>query len=101
MALRRIGPNVVATSRYPYHRTPASAEPREAAGWKGLLPRRAAIEREFCRLKQDWTLSALRVRGIDRRKLPADLTSVAKRITLGRARECREFSVRMRRTRGV
>ena len=36
------------------------------------------MEREFSRLKNDWALAALRVRGLDRVRLHADLTILAK-----------------------
>jgi hypothetical protein len=38
---------------------------------------RAAVEREFGRLKNEWALSPLRVRGLDRVRLHADLTILA------------------------
>jgi transposase len=61
--------------------------PRETLRWRGLYRRRAAIEREFGRLKHDWALLPLRARGIDRVKLHADLTILAQlSTTLGRAR---------------
>lgn len=61
--------------------------PRETLRWKGLYRRRSAIEREFGRLKHEWALLPLRVRGIDRVKLHADLTILAKlATTLARAR---------------
>jgi hypothetical protein len=39
---------------------------------------RAAVERDFGRLKHEWALSPLRVRGLERVKLHADLTILAK-----------------------
>jgi hypothetical protein len=42
------------------------------------LTGRAAVERELGRLKNDWALAPLRVRGIDRVRLHADLTILAK-----------------------
>jgi transposase len=61
--------------------------PRETLRFRGLYRRRAAIEREFGRLKHEWALLPLRVRGIDRVQLHADLTILAKlATTLGRAR---------------
>ena len=39
---------------------------------------RATVEREFGRLKNDWAVSPLRVRGIERVRLHADLTILAK-----------------------
>jgi hypothetical protein len=48
---------------------------------------RAVFEREFGRLKNDWALSPLRVRGLDRVRLRADLTILAKLTSaLARAR---------------
>jgi DDE family transposase len=57
--------------------------PRETPRWTALYRRRAAVEREFGRLKKDWALAPLRVRGLDRVRLHADLTILA---TLARAR---------------
>ena len=49
--------------------------------------RRASVEREFGRLKHEWALLPLRVRGIERVKLHADLTILAKlACALARAR---------------
>ena len=56
--------------------------PRETKRWKALYRGRAAVEREFGRLKHDWALAPLRTRGLDRVALHADLTILAK---LGRA----------------
>jgi hypothetical protein len=42
------------------------------------LPGRSAVEREFGRLKNEWARSPLRVRGLDRVRLRADLTILAK-----------------------
>jgi len=52
--------------------------PRETKRWKALYRGRAAVEREFGRLKHDWALAPLRVRGLDRVALHADLTILAK-----------------------
>jgi transposase len=52
--------------------------PRETLRWRGLYRRRAAVEREFGRLKNEWALLPLRVRGLDRVRLHADLTILAK-----------------------
>jgi len=38
---------------------------RVVSVWKGLYRRRAAVEREFGRLKNEWALAPLRVRGLD------------------------------------
>jgi Transposase DDE domain/Transposase domain (DUF772) len=61
--------------------------PRDSARSRKLYRGRGAVEREFGRLKHEWALLPLRVRGIDRVKLHADLTILAKLAgTLGRAR---------------
>jgi hypothetical protein len=52
--------------------------PRETLRWQKLYRRRAAVEREFGRLKNAWSLTPLRVRGIERVRLHADLTILAK-----------------------
>ena len=61
--------------------------PRDTDRWRKLYRGRASVEREFGRLKNDWALSPLRVRGLDRVKLHADLTILAKlSCALSRAR---------------
>lgn len=52
--------------------------PRETLRWGKLYARRALVEQEFGRLKNEWALLPLRVRGIDRVQLHADLTILAK-----------------------
>jgi transposase len=52
--------------------------PRHTARSRGLYSSRGAIEREFGRLKNEWALLPLRVRGIERVRLHADLTILAK-----------------------
>jgi transposase, IS5 family len=52
--------------------------PRETDRWKGLYRGRASVEREFGRLKHTWGLTPLRVRRIERVRLHADLTILAK-----------------------
>jgi transposase len=52
--------------------------PRETLRWRGLYKRRGAIEREFGRLKNEWALTPLRVRRLERVKLHVDLTVLAK-----------------------
>ena len=52
--------------------------PRESKRWKSLYQGRASVEREFGRLKNEWALLPLRVRGLDRVRLHADLTILAK-----------------------
>ena len=68
--------------------TPPSRGPARDAPLPHALPwslsRRARV---FGRLKHDWALAPLRVRGLDRVKLHADLTILAKlSCTLARAR---------------
>jgi hypothetical protein len=61
--------------------------PRESNRWTALYRCRAAVEREFGRLKHEWALAPLRVRGLDRVRLHADLTILAKHAcALSRAR---------------
>ncbi len=61
--------------------------PRGSKRWKSLYRGRAAVEREFGRLKNEWALLPLRVRGIERVRLHADLTILAKlACALSRAR---------------
>ncbi len=52
--------------------------PRESKRWKSLYRGRAAVECEFGRLKNEWALLPLRVRGVERVRLHADLTILAK-----------------------
>jgi transposase len=52
--------------------------PRESARSRALYRSRGAVEREFGRLKNEWALAPLRVRGLDRVRLHADLTILAK-----------------------
>jgi hypothetical protein len=61
--------------------------PRESPRWRKLYKGRAAVEREFGRLKHEWSLLPLRVRGLERVQLHADLTILAKlSCALARAR---------------
>jgi hypothetical protein len=61
--------------------------PRESKRWKALYRGRSAVEREFGRLKNEWGLKPLRIRGLDRVRLHADLTVLTKlACTLSRAR---------------
>lgn len=61
--------------------------PRESARWRKLYRRRGAVERGFGRLKGEWALLPLRVRGLDRVRLHADLTILAQLATaLAKAR---------------
>jgi hypothetical protein len=55
--------------------------PRESKRSRKLYRSRGAVEREFGRLKHEWALLPLRVRGLDRVRLHADLTILAKLTT--------------------
>lgn len=59
--------------------------PHRTDEWKRLYRGRAAVEREFGRLKHDYALAPLRVRGLERVQLHADLTILA-RLSLALAR---------------
>ncbi len=62
--------------------------PRHTQRFKDLYRGRGACEREFGRLKHDWGLATLRVRGLERVQLHADLIMLARLAqALGRARE--------------
>ena len=52
--------------------------PREAKRWGDLYRGRASVEREFGRLKHDYGLAPLRVRGFERVQLHADLVMLAR-----------------------
>jgi hypothetical protein len=52
--------------------------PRETKRFKALYHGRATVEREFGRLKHDYGLAPLRLRGIERVRLHADLTMLAR-----------------------
>lgn len=52
--------------------------PRETDRWKAGYRKRAAVEREFGRLKNQWGLKPLRCRGLERVRLHADLTVLTK-----------------------
>jgi Transposase DDE domain len=61
--------------------------PRDSERSTKLYRSRGAVEREFGRLKHEWALLPLRVRGLDRVRLHADLMILAKLATaLSRAR---------------
>ena len=61
--------------------------PRESERSARLYRSRGAVEREFGRLKHEWALLPRRVRGLDRVRLHADLTILAKlACALGRVR---------------
>jgi Transposase DDE domain len=66
---------------------PLDRIPYGSAEWKRLYRGRAAVEREFGRLKHDYGLAPLRVRGLERVALHADLTILARLVlALERAR---------------
>ena len=61
--------------------------PRETRRFRDLYRGRAAVEREFGRLKNEYGLTPLRVRGLERVALHADLTMLARlSLALARAR---------------
>jgi len=61
--------------------------PRESKRWRVAYRKRASVEREFGRLKNEWGLKPLRVRGLERVRLHTDLTVLTKlACTLARAR---------------
>jgi transposase len=51
---------------------------RETRRFRSLYRGRAAVEREFGRLKNNYALTPLRTRGLDRVQLHADLTMLAR-----------------------
>jgi hypothetical protein len=72
--------------------------PRESQRWKALYRGRGAVEREFGRLKNEWGLKPLRVRGLERVRLHADLTILTKlACALSRARAATATPSRSRR----
>jgi hypothetical protein len=61
--------------------------PRGTDRWKKLYRQRGAVERENGRLKNEWGLLPLRLRGIERVQLHADLTILARlTVALAKAR---------------
>ena len=52
--------------------------PRHTQRWRDLYRGRAAVEREFGRLKHDYGLAPLRVRGLERVALHTDPTMLAR-----------------------
>lgn len=76
--------------------------PRSTKRWKAGYRKRAAVEREFGRLKTSWGLKPLRVRGLDRVRLHADLTILTKlACALSRARASTAPATRPRSPRRV
>jgi hypothetical protein len=65
----------------------AHPDPSGTARWKKLYRLRGSVERENGRLKNEWALLPLRVRRIERVRLHADLTILARLATaLAKAR---------------
>ncbi|HEX6490710.1 MAG TPA: transposase [Gaiellaceae bacterium] len=61
--------------------------PRHSQRFRDLYRGRAAAEREFALLKRDYALADLRVRGLERVRVHADLVMLARLSqTLSRAR---------------
>jgi hypothetical protein len=61
--------------------------PRRSLRWKALYRMRGSVERENGRLKNEWGLLPLRLRGIERVRLHADLTILARlTVALAKAR---------------
>lgn len=56
---------------------PLTAIPYGSDEWKRLYHGRAAVEREFGRLKNEYALTPLRTRGLVRVRLHADLVMIA------------------------
>jgi hypothetical protein len=76
--------------------------PRETDRWKAAYRKRAAVEREFGRLKNQWGLKPLRVRGLDRVRLHADLIILTKlACALARTRTAPTARPRTRSDRAV
>jgi hypothetical protein len=66
---------------------PLTTIPYGSAEWKRLYHRRVAVEREFGRLKHEYALAPLRVRGLARVQLHAGLCILARLgLALSRAR---------------
>ena len=61
--------------------------PRETKRWGDFYRGRSSVEREFGRLKHEYGLAPLRVRGLERVSLHADLVMLARlAVALARAR---------------
>lgn len=57
---------------------PLTKVPYGSAEWKRLYRGRSAVEREFGRLKNEYGLTPLRTRGLDRVRIHADLVMLAR-----------------------
>lgn len=73
--------------------------PYKSKRWKAIYRKRGAVEREFGRLKHEWGLGPLRVRGLDRVRLHADLT-ILTRLACALARVRAATTARPSRQRG-
>ena len=73
--------------RLDQRRAHVPAQPARDAPRTALYRRRVAVERELGRLKHDWALAPLHVRGLDRIRPHTDLTILAKPARL-RAQSC-------------
>ncbi|HET7485479.1 MAG TPA: transposase [Solirubrobacterales bacterium] len=72
--------------------------PYKSKRWKAIYRKRGAVEREFGNLKHQWGLKPLRVRGLERVRLHADLTILTRlACALSRARAA---TARPRQRRG-
>jgi hypothetical protein len=67
---------------------PLTPIPHGSPEWKSLYRGRAAVEREFGRLKNEYALAPLRVRGLERVRLHADLVILGRlALALSRSQE--------------
>jgi hypothetical protein len=57
---------------------PVTPIKRETQAWRDLYRRRTSVEREFGNLKHNFGLAFLRVRGIERVRLHADLVMLGR-----------------------
>jgi hypothetical protein len=70
--------------------------PYKSKRWNSAYRKRVAVEREFGRLKNEWGLKPLRVRGLERVRLHADLTILTRlACALSRARAGADMDVRL------
>jgi hypothetical protein len=77
--------NITRTTNQAARRTPII--PRDSDRFRALYRNRGAVEREFGNLKNHYALAPLRVRGLERVRLHADLVMLARlSLALERAR---------------
>lgn len=69
---------IVPLKRSPYAIPECKLRTPRDERWKALYKTRGAVEREFGRLKHEWAMLPLRVRGLAKLKLHIDLTILAK-----------------------